>query len=188
MSTNDISVSFSDRVTEAWDFAAHAHNKQKVPGTQLPYLRHLGLVALEVMSAHLSEPIDDIELALCCAILHDAVEDQSVQPEDLERRFGIAVASGVTALSKDPSLPKGEAMTDSLARIRRQPHAVWCVKLADRISNLRGAPAHWSVERVETYRSESIEILRVLGVAHRGLATRLALKIATYPGSTPDAA
>lgn len=174
--------SFSDRVVAAWDFAAHAHNGQKVPGTKLPYLRHLGLVALEIMSAHLSEPIVDVELALCCAILHDVVEDQSVDPDELERRFGSAVAAGVAALSKDPSLPHEKAMADSLARIREQSRAVWCVKLADRISNLRGAPVHWSAARIETYREESLQILKVLGVAHRGLAVRLATKIGAYPG------
>lgn len=174
--------SFSDRVVAVWDFAAHAHNGQKVPGTKLPYLRHLGLVALEITSAHLSEPISDIDLALCCAILHDIIEDQSVEAEELERRFGTAVAAGVMALSKDSSLPKAEAMADSLARIRLQPQAVWCVKLADRIANLRSPPGHWTVARIEAYRDESMQILRALGVAHLGLATRLAVKISAYPG------
>lgn len=182
MIADETHARFPDRVAAAWDFAAHAHNAQKVPGTTLPYLRHQGLVALEIMSAHLAEPIDDIELALTCAILHDVVEDQPVDPAALERRFGPAVAAGVSALSKNPSTPKADAMADSLARIRAQPHAIWCVKLADRICNLRGAPAHWPAARVDAYREEAMLILKTLGPAHRGLANRLALKISAYPG------
>lgn len=181
MVDDGVAVLSPDRVTAVWDFAAHVHNRQRVPGTDLPYLRHLGLVALEIMSAHSIEPIADIDLALCCAILHDAIEDQAVEASDLSRRFGPAVAAGVSALSKDPSLPKDEAMGDSLARIREQPLAVWCVKLADRISNLRGAPRHWPPARIEAYREESVLIWETLGAAHRGLAERLALRIRSYP-------
>ena len=181
MTDYEAQMEFSDRVDAAWDFAAHAHIGQKVPGTKLPYLRHLGLVTLEIMSAHLSEPIADIELALCCAILHDTVEDQAVAIRELERRFGAAVAAGVSALSKDMALPKDQVMADSLARIIQQPQAVWCVKLADRICNLRGAPAHWQPERIEAYREESRNILQALGAAHPGLAARLATKISAYP-------
>lgn len=181
MSSNEAYLDFSDRVIAAWDFAVHVHNGQKVPGTKLPYLRHLGLVALEIASAHISEAIEDVELALCCAILHDTIEDHAVEKEDLERRFGPAVAAGVSALSKISSLPKDEAMTDSLMRIRQQPHAVWCVKLADRISNLRGAPSHWPSTRIAAYRDESRQILQVLGAAHCGLANKLAVKISVYP-------
>ena len=170
-----------DRVAAAWDFAAHVHARQKVPGTKLPYLRHLGLVTLEIVSAHLSEPVADIELALCCAILHDVVEDQAVELQELEQYFGNAVAAGVAALSKDPSLPKAQAIADSLARIAAQPKAIWCVKLADRISNLRGAPSHWPMDRIEAYREDSLQILQTLGDAHGGLAKRLEMKIRTYP-------
>lgn len=174
-------LSFSDRIIDAWDFAAHLHNRQKVPGTSLPYLRHLGLVAFEIIGAHVAEPIADLELALLCAILHDSIEDQNIAREELERRFGATAASGVSALSKNPAVSAAEAMADSLARIVEQPQAVWCVKLADRISNLRGAPNHWSPARIDAYREEAAEILGVLGPAHRGLAGRLAEKIAAYP-------
>jgi len=35
----------------AWNYAAQMHGEQKVPGTQLPYLAHVGAVAMEVMTA-----------------------------------------------------------------------------------------------------------------------------------------
>lgn len=164
----------------AWHFAAEIHNSQNVPGTELPYLKHLGMVTMEIFNAHAGETVGDLALATQCAILHDSIEDQGVTHAELARRFGLAVADGVQALSKNDSLPKAEAMTDSLARIRTQPHEVWCVKLADRISNLNGAPAYWTAEKRATYCAEAQQILNALGTAHRILADRLATKIANY--------
>lgn len=171
-----------DAWLEAWRFAAEAHQGQCWPGTELPYLTHLGMVAMELLQAHALQPVGDLDLALRCAILHDVVEDQGLSPEALSARFGPAVAAGVLALSKDPSLPKAEAMADSLRRIQAQPKEVWCVKLADRISNLQGPPPHWSLEKAAAYRVEAQGILAALGEAHPVLAARLAQKIALYGG------
>lgn len=172
-----------DAWIRAWHFAAEVHKDQRVPGTELPYLKHLGMVAMEVFAAHAAEPVGDLVLAVQCAILHDTIEDQDVTPAELTERFGAAVAAGVAALSKRADLPKAEAMADSLARIRQQPHEVWCVKLADRISNLQPPPAHWTAEKIAAYRSEAGEILQALGSANGVLAARLGRKIAVYPRS-----
>jgi (p)ppGpp synthase/HD superfamily hydrolase len=147
------------------------------------YLAHLGDVTMEIFSAHLEDPLDDLDLAVQCAILHDTIEDQNVSHGDLRERFGSAVADGVLALSKAKGLPKSEVMRESLARIRQQPKPVWCVKLADRISNLHDAPSDWTVEKITFYRAEAATILDTLGAAHRVLASRLEALITTYPGS-----
>ncbi len=165
----------------AWHFAAQVHNAQRVPGTDLPYLKHLGMVAMEVFGAHAVAPVGDLGLAVRCAILHDTIEDQGVDHAELVERFGQAVADGVLALSKSPDLPKAEAMADSLRRIQAQPREVWCVKLADRISNLHTAPDHWPADKRAAYRAEAQTILDALGPAHAVLAKRLAAKIAAYP-------
>ncbi|SEK02084.1 HD domain-containing protein [Sphingobium sp. AP50] len=171
----------SDRLAKAWSFAACVHNEQKVPGSDLPYLKHLGSVVMEILTAHALLPITDLALAATCAILHDAIEDQAVCAEELAREFGQDVADGVSALSKNLALPKAEAMADSLARIGLQPSAIWCVKLADRITNLRGAPSHWSTGKIEAYRNEAGIIHDQLGPAHAILADRLRRAIARYP-------
>src|SRR3954467_10972962 len=88
----------------AWHFAARAHQGQKLPGSELPYLVHIGAVAMEVLVAHREAPFADPELAVQCALLHDTVEDTSVTEADLVTSFGPAVAAGVRALSKDPGL------------------------------------------------------------------------------------
>lgn len=169
---------------DAWKFAATAHHGQKMPGSDLPYLYHLGAVVMELLAAHSESPIADINLAVVCGALHDTEEDQGVSTETLRQRFGAAVASGVEALSKNEALPKDQAMADSLKRIRHQPSSVWCVKLADRIVNLAPPPSHWTSQKVTAYRAESVLILEALGAAHAPLAARLEKKIQTYPLDT----
>lgn len=169
------------RWRKAWVFAARTHSTQLVPDGDANYLQHLGAVTLEILAAHLDQPLADLDLAVQCAMLHDTVEDQGVSYDTLVREFGSAVADGVQALSKQPGLPKDQAMADSLERIRQQPPAVWCVKLADRITNLHGVPGHWSADKIERYRGEARQILAALGSAHAGLALRLEQLIAAYP-------
>ena len=171
---------FPDRWGAAWAFAARVHQAQKMPTSDESYLHHLGMVTIEIFSAHLTHPLRDIDLAIRCAILHDSIEDQGVRHEELAEHFGAPVADGVLALSKDARLPKAEAMADSLARIRLQPSDVWCVKLADRISNLRNRPAHWSAEKCLSYREEGKQILAALETAHPYLAKRLRERIEQY--------
>jgi len=165
---------------DTWRFAAEAHNSQKMPDSDLPYLHHLGRVAFIVFNAHLSEPIPDINLAINCAILHDCIEDQNIDYSELVKRFSNEVAEGVLSLSKNTDLPKQEAMTDSLERIKKQPMSVWCVKLADRISNLQKPPAHWSAQKCAAYRAEAQQILDSLGTANQTLASWLLSSIHKY--------
>jgi len=167
--------------SRAWQFAAQAHRTQFVPGTQLPYLVHLGSVSMEILVAHHERSFAQPDLAVQCSLLHDTLEDTEVKLTELESHFGAAVAAGVQALTKDPELKGREAMADSLRRIRNQPVEVWAVKLADRISNLAPPPVHWTSDRVAGYRAESEMILSALRDAHGPLASRLTQRIAAYP-------
>ncbi|GLU34329.1 HD domain-containing protein [Trinickia caryophylli] len=176
-------VILTDAWIEAWKFATDAHHGQTVPGCERPYLCHIGAVVIELLAAHAAAPIDDIHLAVVCAALHDCIEDQGVSAATLCDKFGPAVAAGVQALSKNPSLAKHHAMADSLERIRKEPKAIWCVKMADRITNLAPPPAHWSPEKTAAYRNEARTILDALRDAHPVLAARLEQKIEHYPPS-----
>ena len=160
--------------------AAVAHAEQMVPGTELPYLLHVTWVAMEVVAALRVEPGHDEDLVMQCALLHDTLEDTDVTYAQLKATFGLAVADGVLALSKDPTLPKEAQMADSLRRIQLQPRAIWLVKLADRIVNLQAPPKHWSAEKIAAYREEACGILDALGKASPLLAARLTAKLATY--------
>ena len=158
---------------------------QTFPGTPLPYLLHLTQVAAEVQTALLSEPAEDGELSVLCAILHDTLEDTPITRKEVVAAFGEAVAAGVTALTKAPGLPKPAAMADSLVRIRMQPMAVWKVKLADRITNLQAPPYYWSHAKALRYQAEAGTILTALSDASPVLAARLAVRIALYTDLLP---
>lgn len=171
-----------ERIIKAWNFASRAHRGQFVPGTDIPYINHVGSVAMEAMATvtH-GGAMKNPELLVQCALLHDVIEDTSVTPKELETAFGQEVAMGVLALSKNVRLPSKQArMQDSLARIRKQPHEVWMVKLCDRITNLQPPPKHWSREKTLHYLDEAIQILETLGEASDYLSSRLRQKIEEY--------
>jgi (p)ppGpp synthase/HD superfamily hydrolase len=168
---------------KACRFAAQAHQGQLVPGSDLPYLLHLNLVSMEIIAALIAEPGHGGDLAVQCALLHDTIEDTDTTYEQIAAIFGIRVADGVAALSKNPALDKSTRLSDSLKRIKSQPIEIWMVKLADRITNLQPPPRHWTQEKISQYRQEAINIHAQLQTASPFLAMRLAGKIQNYPGS-----
>lgn len=168
-----------ENITKAWFFASRVHNAQLYPGEKLPYLTHLGNVMMEVMAV--ASSLEDAELAIICAILHDSIEDANVTYEEVEKEFGKAVADGVMALTKNETLAtKQEQMLDSLERIKQQPKELGAVKMADRISNLGEPPKYWKKEKVQAYQNEAKVILEHLGETNELLATRLQMKIDNY--------
>ncbi len=169
-----------DEYIRAYRFAAIAHQGQSVPGTDLPYIVHPALVCMEVIAALVAEQGHDENLAVQCALLHDVIEDTSVTYEQVQQEFGGAVADGVLALSKNPTLPKQSQMQDSLQRIQEQPQEIWLVKLADRISNLQPPPHYWTQDKIIAYRQEAIQIHDTLSAASQFLSARLAAKIEAY--------
>ncbi len=167
--------------TTAWNFASLAHKTQSVPGTDVPYLNHIGNVTQEVLAAIAKASVEKPDLAVQCALLHDCIEDTTVTYDDLLSRFGNEVADGVLALSKKPKLPtKAEQMEDSLLRISAMPREVWMVKMADRISNLQKPPHFWDADKIKSYAKEAETILRALSKAHGPLSNRLRTKIDEY--------
>ncbi len=171
-----------DLYLKAWNFACRAHNGQTLPGSDIPYINHIGTVAMEILAAiSLHTTTEDADLTIQCALLHDVIEDTAVTYSQLQMEFGQEVADGVLALTKDHTIPaKKERMRDSLARIRKQPHGVWMVKMADRITNLQPPPQHWPPEKISNYRDEAREILTALRSADEQLAQRLGEKIESY--------
>ncbi|WP_319759146.1 HD domain-containing protein [Maridesulfovibrio sp.] len=171
-----------DTYMKAWNFAAQKHLGQCVPGTEKPYILHVGAVAMEVMSALAVSPSDmDCDLAVCCALLHDTIEDTETTYEKLEELFGKGVADGVTGLTKDKSLPDKKAqMSDSLERLKKLPHEAQLVKLADRVVNLQPPPSYWTKEKCAKYREEAKLIHEQLKDSNKMLADRLASKILNY--------
>jgi (p)ppGpp synthase/HD superfamily hydrolase len=165
---------------KAYQFAAKAHNGQLVPGTDLPYIMHISLVSMEVIACLGIERQHDGNLAVQCALLHDVIEDTGTAYEDVESEFGLEIAAGVLALTKNAALAKDSRMQDSLQRIKQQPIEVWMVKLADRITNLAQPPSHWDRGKIRQYWEEAIVIHQGLQGASGYLSRRLETKIAEY--------
>lgn len=171
-----------DKYIKAWNYASAAHNGQLVPGTDIPYINHIGLVAMEAMAAVANDDsIEKPDLLILCALLHDTIEDTNISYNDIVEEFGIDVARGVLALSKNKELfSKEEKMRDSINRIKKQPKEIWMVKLADRITNLQPPPKHWNAVKMSNYRHEASIILDELGAASNCLSERLGMKIEDY--------
>lgn len=172
--------SIQDAYDVAWQFAAKVHTGQKLPGSDLPYLTHVGWVVGEILISIQHETISDPILAIQCAILHDVLEDTSIGYQELSEKFGSIVADGVSALTKNIALPKNKRMMDSLERILSQPEEVGMVKLADRISNLRTPPSFWDSQKITEYIEESKSIIAMLGKASMYLSERIKLKLRDY--------
>jgi guanosine-3',5'-bis(diphosphate) 3'-pyrophosphohydrolase len=170
-----------DKYLAAWNFASTIHNGQTLPGSDIPYINHLGLVTMEATAAIANNNIDNPNLLVLCALLHDSIEDTSATYENIRSKFGSDIANGVLSLTKDEELPsKLEQMQDSIRRIKLQPVEVWMVKLCDRITNLQLPPKHWDKEKIANYQNEARLILNQLGEASQFLADRLKTKIDTY--------
>lgn len=171
-----------DLYLKAWNFASSIHLGQTIPGNDIPYINHIGLVSMEATAAIANNPrIQQPNLLILCALLHDSIEDTQTTYEDIYNEFGLEVANGVMSLSKNKTLStKKEQMNDSISRIKLQPKEVWMVKLCDRITNLQPPPKHWNKDKISKYRDEALLILEQLGEANNFLAERLKMKINGY--------
>ena len=170
-------------VKRALEFAAKAHGEQKTP-FGYPYLYHVVTVALEAYYGLMNDkaPLEECTNAFIVALLHDTIEDTDTSYDEIAKLVADdVVAKGVLALTKDKTLPtKEDQMRDSARRIKELPKWVWCVKLADRITNLTGVPSHWDEAKKERYLNEARTIWAELKEASATLGEKLLGKIKTY--------
>jgi (p)ppGpp synthase/HD superfamily hydrolase len=169
-----------DELQEVWQLASKLHNGQKYGG-KIEYLNHIGSVAFEVLYAVNKDKNINAGLAIKCAVLHDTIEDTEQSFEGIKELFGLEVANGVLALTKNEKLDsKEKMMIDSLSRIKEQSKEIWAVKMADRICNLSEPPLYWDNEKRIKYQKEAQLIHRELKDGNEYLAERLQKKINNY--------
>lgn len=159
------------------DYGGHAHTLEQAD--DLVQQARSG-ASVEVLATLALDDVASPDLAVACALLHDTVEDTETTTDEIAEAFGVAVADGVRALSKDKAVPKADQMADSLRRIQEQPREIWIVKLADRAVNMEPAPTTWSMEKRRNYQRQATTIVEQLGSASPSLAARLREKIARY--------
>jgi (p)ppGpp synthase/HD superfamily hydrolase len=110
-----------EKYLTAWDFACTVHNEQTLPCSDIPYINHFGLVAMEAIAIIAHENVDNLNLLVVCAILHNSIEDTTTGYEDISNTFGTDIAKGVSALTKNTQLPfKYAQMLDSISRVKNQ--------------------------------------------------------------------
>jgi (p)ppGpp synthase/HD superfamily hydrolase len=168
-----------DRYVATLRFTATRHLGQVVTDSQLPYIVHVTSVAAEVIAAIAVEPVDDPDLAIGCALLHDTIEDTATTYAEVAAAFGIAVADGASAV-QGSGARQGRRDGRQPAPHRAPAARVRMVKLADRITNLAPPPAKWTTDRRRSYRDEAIAIHAALGDASPLLAERLLGRIDAY--------
>ena len=174
-----------EKLQLAWTLASKLHKGQKYggpePGEYVEYMNHVGSVTFEIFGAILKGQLEDPELALCCAVLHDTIEDTIYTYEAIVEVFDEKIANGVMALTKNETIEGKQAqMKDSLNRIKAQPKAVWAVKMADRITNLKEPPHYWNFLKKRYYLAEAQLIYEALHKGNAYLAQRLNDKIEYY--------
>jgi guanosine-3',5'-bis(diphosphate) 3'-pyrophosphohydrolase len=124
------------RFEQALRYAALGHQGQVRRTGELPYFEHVVAVAWILDRAGFDE---DIVIA---GLLHDLVEDTPTTPQDIETRFGRAVADLVGYCSEQKTDAAGrkrpwiDRKRDHLACMASAPVEARAVILADKLHNL----------------------------------------------------
>jgi GTP diphosphokinase / guanosine-3',5'-bis(diphosphate) 3'-diphosphatase len=139
-------------LVRAMDFAARKHVGKRRKGVDAePYVNHLAEVALLVAQA--TEGTDP--RLVMAALLHDTIEDTGTAREDLAQAFGEDIASLVTEVTDDKTLPRAERKRLQVETAPYKSPRAKLPKIADKISNLRGIlaspPKDWDMTRKHEY-------------------------------------
>ncbi|OBR65817.1 (p)ppGpp synthetase [Paenibacillus oryzae] len=152
-----------ERIREAYDFAEQAHHGQ-VRKSGEPYILHPVTVADILLDMGM-----DV-LSIIAALLHDVVEDTTVDLETVRAKFGETCAmlvDGLTKLEKIRFLSKEEQQNENYRKMfvaMAQDIRVILIKLADRLHNMRTLK-YQSEESQRRIAYETLEIF--CPIAHR---------------------
>jgi GTP pyrophosphokinase len=155
-----------DGLDEAYSFAVEAHEGQQRKSGE-PFVGHPIEVCLILAELHLDTA------TLQAALLHDVVEDSSVDLGEIRERFGDEVADlvdGVTKLGKIKFESLAEQQSQNLRKMliaMAKDIRVILIKLADRLHNMRTL----SALPPERRREKAIETMEI----YAPLANRLGI-------------
>ncbi len=147
----------------AWIFCVQHHTGQKRASGE-PYIIH----PLEVAQVLAEWKMDST--AIAAGLLHDAVEDTDVTPNDIAKRFGEQVAhivEGVTKLDKIKFANREDHQAENIRKMLLAMVTdvrVVIIKLADRLHNMRTLE-HLKPEKQQKIARETLDIYAPL--AHR---------------------
>ncbi len=107
-------------IFEAIKFVANAHQGQFRKGTKIPYISHL-MNVMKILCSEKCEP--EIVVA---GILHDVVEDTSVELDEVEEKFGSRVAVIVAGASEPGKIKNDEHPEENW--MARKQHTIQYIK------------------------------------------------------------
>jgi len=153
----------SELVSRAYAFARDAHADQRHEADGSPYIDHSVAVGQLLYLAGCSEEV------ISAGLLHDTVEDTDVRVDDIERRFGPAVARLVAATTEPaevhPFAARKEALRQQVVEAGYDAEAIFAADKVVAAQTLRRAIADQGEaqvrrrlanpldEKVEHYRS-----------------------------------
>lgn len=141
-----------ERFIHAMDYAAYQHRIQLRKGASgASYIIHPMKVARILYD---TGGVRDVEV-LMAGLLHDTIEDTGAQREELVELFGERVASIVSEMTDDKSLPKQERKRLQIENAGHKSPEAKAIKLADKIYNLSDIaadpPPNWDINRKLDY-------------------------------------
>lgn len=139
------------KLAEAIHFAKLAHEGQLRNDGEV-YFNHPFRVMLCVANYTRNEDV------LCAAILHDVIEDTKYDFEDINLKFGFAVASIIDELTNkdNPDLKRADRIAAREAKYKTLSKEACLIKLADRLDNVQ------DINGREYYIKETIGLLNSL--------------------------
>ncbi len=163
--SNDVGI-----ILKALHFASVKHKDQRRKDIQAtPYINHPIEVA-EILW-NLGEIYDPV--VIISALLHDTIEDTETTSEEIRNLFGIQICSIVEEVTDDKGLAKAERKQRQIEKASKISREAQFVKLADKISNVRGlasnCPKGWNKERCSQYVQWAEQVVQGM----KGINTRL---------------
>jgi (p)ppGpp synthase/HD superfamily hydrolase len=138
---NNVKIDMKKDIFDAIEFAAVAHRGHFRKATQIPYISHL----VNVMKVLLEHGYP--EKVAMAGLLHDVVEDTSVNIEEIERVFGHEVAALVKGATEPQKLhlkvgeakaPWTERKTHTINYLKNETSEnILAVSCADKLDNIR---------------------------------------------------
>ena len=128
-----------NRIEEAIEVAAEAHQGQYRKGTRTPYITHPYAVGLILMEAGCPEAV------IIAGILHDTVEDTDLTLEFIQERFGEYVADIVDGCSENKVLRWRARKTERIEALKSASPEICTVTCADKLHNLRTIISEYDV-------------------------------------------
>jgi len=127
-------------IERATALAVRAHETQMRKEAPVPYIVHPVAVSLTLARYGFSDTV------IAAALVHDVVEDTSMDDEELRRELGDGVADLVAPVTHNDALPWEEKKRAYIESVRKSSDGARAISLADKIANARSLIAAHKVQ------------------------------------------